>query len=79
MVSVVGYTYESAHHCIDCTRKRFESVTSNLDDNDVSEDAIDSDGNMVHALFEGFECDYVPSCDDCFMIIDGAVVLCEEY
>ena len=79
MVQVVGYTYESAHHCVDCTKERFATESKYVDENGIPEDAVDNDGNQVHALFDGFECDYVPSCDGCFEIIEGATVIEYEY
>ena len=72
---VIGYTYEAAIHCVDCTKIRFQSSDGNIDENGISEEATDNEGNPVHAVSEGAEWDYQPGCDSCFVLIDGIQVL----
>jgi hypothetical protein len=61
---VVGYTYDAALHCLDCTEDRF-GIDLDNPDNPIE----DSEGNPIHPIFldslEGGEC-----CDDCFEPIE---------
>lgn len=72
MPRIIAYSYEAAHHCPECTFKRFPEADV---DNDTAED---SEGNRVHPLFdydEWFQIDELCetlSCDDCHEEIDVA-------
>ena len=66
---ITAYTYEADVHCIDCTRKRYESHGFNdsdgktwrsnyggqVDWNGVHVNIYDNEGNLVHPLFSGDE------------------------
>jgi len=53
---IVGYAYDAAFHCIDCTEKRFPNP----------EKATDSNGNELHPVFAGDEPgESGDFCDDC--------------
>ena len=72
---VIAYVYESAYHCINCTKERFAYGVVDVDYNGVPEYAVDKDGNIISAVFDGTECDYQPGCDDCNELIEGIEVL----
>jgi hypothetical protein len=46
-MKVIAYTYEADIHCIDCTRKRYESGGFN-----GIYDSLDNEGNLIHPLFD---------------------------
>lgn len=58
MSRIIGYSYDAALHCLDCTCDRFVTEPSEL--------TKDSEGNPVHPIFSTDETgeggDY---CDDC--------------
>lgn len=60
--SVLGYTYEAAIHCPECTVDRFgEAVTQHgIDDSPVT----DNEGNIVHPLFAD-QAEPDEYCSDC--------------
>jgi hypothetical protein len=56
-MKVIGYTYEADVHCIHCALERFGSK---LDRN-----AIDSEGNAPHPIFDTDEWSESERCGDC--------------
>lgn len=58
---IVGYTYEAAFHCVDCTTDRFGACPCEV--RDVHGE--DSEGNDVHPVFAGEEAWESETCDDC--------------
>ena len=63
--TVVGYTYEADVHCVDCTLERFPNP----------DNAIDNEGNRVHAFFPGDEFDYQATCCECSVVIEEVRVI----
>ena len=60
-MKVIAYTYEADYHCIDCTRKRYESGGFNYHGNGTCllcsgisgiYDSLDNEGNLIHPLFD---------------------------
>lgn len=57
---VIGYAYEAAFHCEDCTRDRFPEA------DDEFSNVTDSEGNDIHPVFAGDEHDPQGEyCDTC--------------
>src|SRR5438874_13380413 len=68
---IVGYTYDAAIHCPDCTIKQFGDQQFLKDGSDPP--VYDSEGNEVHVLFDTDEAGDTPDhCDDCGAFIDTA-------
>lgn len=73
---LIGYAYEAALHCVDCTVARHKAGgfrvdptyehAGELDENDVPYDALDSEGNPLAPIFETTELEPGDCCDDCF-------------
>jgi len=64
---VVGYAYDAALHCVDCTLAHFNIDSASQELIDTRED---SEGNKIHPVFNGEDArDGVgtisASCDDC--------------
>ncbi len=63
MQSPIAYTYEAAHHCPDCTARRFPACEEH---GQLACCVVDSEGNEPGAIFSW---DEVPDCgiycDDC--------------
>jgi hypothetical protein len=82
-MEVVGYTYDAAEHCPDCTRKyildnypKTAPIIGSLMAGDIElsdENIEDSEGNQLHPIFDTDEAGDSPShCDDCGAFIDNA-------
>ena len=55
IMKIIAYTYESDHHCADCTRKRFTCLPVNgrdCDENGVDIRAADTEGNLLCPVFD---------------------------
>lgn len=78
MMRITAYTYEADVHCPECARERFrvgmtvackhaEDDLLDLDagdENGVATNAVDSEGNPVHPVFDISEHDFT-HCGDC--------------
>ena len=64
VTEIVGYSYEADIHCVDCTAKRFPTLTG-----------TDDEGNIVHPVFGSDETDYAWHCD-CGVEIDITPLAC---
>ena len=64
-MNIIAYTYEAGHHCIECTKNRYDSnefdkapsdypyyIGDDTDDNEIGLDSLDFEGNYVHPLFD---------------------------
>lgn len=76
-MSVVGYSYDAAVHCPDCTREMID----HFNESGISTDRFlngeeifyDSENNPIHAIFDIDECGDCPEhCDDCGAFIDNS-------
>ena len=75
---VVGYAYNAALHCIECTRAaadvglltREPPLKLACDEHGIALDLVDSDGNPVHAVFCGEE-SHGEHCGDCGELLEG--------
>lgn len=74
MTQVIGYAYEAALHCVDCTRTRIDnglfsrSIPHNNepDEHGIFTDWIDNEGNPISAVLSTHERgDSGDYCDDC--------------
>jgi hypothetical protein len=63
--AVIGYTYEAAHHCPECARKRF--TETQLQDPFT----CDRHGDPIRAIFASdLSDDPYMACDDCLEYLD---------
>jgi hypothetical protein len=80
-MEVVGYSYDAAVHCVDCTEEyvkkhnRLDGHVPNADDMDAFRsgewEVLDSENNPIHAIFDTDEGGDTPEhCDDCHEMID---------
>lgn len=57
---VIGYAYEAALHCVQCTETRFPTLRGN-----PLAAVVDREGNEVTPIYDIYESDG-HCCDDCF-------------
>lgn len=76
-MEVVGYTYDAATHCVDCTAKYARGLMQG-DDVEIlnaieNETLRDSENNPIHPIFSTDEAGDTPDhCDDCGAFIDNS-------
>lgn len=56
-MTIIGYAYDVAIHCLDCTHNRFQGTEDS--------DALDSEGNQVQPILDITEGCHLVHCDDC--------------
>jgi DNA-directed RNA polymerase subunit RPC12/RpoP len=64
-MKVIGYTYTADYHCSNCTRELFAGVDRDRDENGVSHQAKDIEGNLVNPIFSTDEQIEPFYCGDC--------------
>jgi hypothetical protein len=75
-MKVVGYSYDAALHCPDCTKKYAFTIQAMTEDfwtlfENGDAAIIDSEHNELHAIFSTDEAGDTPDhCDDCGAFID---------
>jgi len=73
-MKIIGYTYDAANHCPNCTREaaangtltREPPLRRETDEHGVAQDLVDRSVNEVGALFDTDENVDPRFCDDCF-------------
>lgn len=75
---IIGYSYDATIHCIQCAErdaavgiiKRMPPLRSDVDENGLAYDLVDSDENPINPIFSTDElCG--DCCDDCFARIES--------
>ena len=83
MLRTIGYTYEADMHCADCTRTAAQRMTLDhkhpyaigypcKDDRGVEYDLVDSEGHLIHPVFnidENPDWPRAQRCGDCFDVL----------
>ena len=72
-MNIIGYTYDAAVHCPNCTREaaangtltRQPPLKRETDEHGVAQDLIDSEGNEVGVMFDTDESADGQCCDEC--------------
>lgn len=69
---LIGYAYDAALHCVECTLDRFTAVVeraehenADADEHGLPYELLDSRGNPVAPIFETTELEADDACDDC--------------
>lgn len=77
MPRVIGYTWNAAAHCVECTQhaasvgflRREPPIQIGADVNGLALDLVDREGNAVGVIFSTDECAGQDACDECAEVI----------
>lgn len=75
-MQIMAYTFEADIHCPACTKQTAQRMLldhrhpyamgeSCLDDNGIEYDLVDSEGNLIHPVFNTDEACHLTHCGDC--------------
>jgi formate-dependent nitrite reductase cytochrome c552 subunit len=79
-MKIIGYTFDADAHCVACAQKhQFKYDPASLNAPDVTQNdehgvpvhAVDSEGNLIHPIFETDEQIFPLYCGDCHAVISA--------